>query len=107
MEQVFGTPMGFSNATDLNYKLATVSDYRKQKITVPEPGTYAVNNGVIAACTSDGKIVMWIPMSDSKKDKKRAFSFSQALESLKEAGYTEKGFAVPVLEVGQDPATRF
>ena len=90
----FGVPIGFTRASNLNMSPASTADYKRDGMTVPEPGQYFINNDVIAAVTSDGEVVVWIEKQDPNAP--RTVTAEQAIKNLEEAGYTKSQFGVPV-----------
>lgn len=89
----FMQPTGFTRASDLRMSPATIADYERQNMTVPKPGEYCQNNGVIAAVTTNGEVVVWVPKSDPSAP--RQVPYEQAIRKLKDNGYTEGSFGVP------------
>ena len=89
----FMKPTGFTKAGDLRMTPARISDYASQGMTVPKPGEYSQNNGVIAAATSSGEIVVWVTKEDPNA--LREVSYDQAVKNLEQNGYTKSSFGVP------------
>ena len=92
--QEFRAPNGFTLARDLGMTLHSIEDYTEE-LHKPEPGTWNQENGVIAAVTSTGDIVCWIPMSDPSKNELREVPYDAAINNLQEHGYREGSFSVP------------
>ena len=94
-EKTFTFPTGFTKAEEFEPAYANIEGYRAKGITVPEKGTYAQNNGVIAAVDSKGDIALWIPKSDPATP--REVPYEKAIQSLEDAGYRDVGgsFYVP------------
>ena len=80
---------GWENAPG-EWSMSTARGYKEQG-QPPQPGTYVVENNVIAAVDSDAKV--WV---FAKKNAR------EALQSLKDAGFTEANprFTVPVAAMG-------
>lgn len=93
-EKNFSMLTGFSDVKDFGNEPSTIQDYKAQGLEEPKPGTYSINNGTIAIATSEGKIGVWIPKSDTRAP--RTISFEQAMASLEDAGYKESKFYVPL-----------
>ena len=85
--------LGFTNARDLKMSPANIADYENKGMDVPKPGEFCQNNGVIAAATTGGEIVVWIPKSDPNAP--REVPYEQAIQNLKNNGYVEGSFGVP------------
>lgn len=91
----FNTPMGFSSASGLGMFPARISDYAKNNMTVPNPGEYCQDNGVISAINTNGEVVVWFPTGDSNRDMvERTVSYKTAIQNLKNSGYRESSFSV-------------
>lgn len=87
-------PVGFTRAEQLpGNEPSTVDAYNAQGLTGAEIGTYAQNNGTIAAIDSQGNVGVWIPKSDP--DAPREVPYEKAIQSLEDAGYKKKNFYVP------------
>lgn len=84
---------GFTLAADLQITPATISDYEKSNMLVPKPGEYNQDNGMIAAVTSSGEIIVWVPKENSKA--LRTVSYEEAIQNLEKSGYTSGSFGVP------------
>lgn len=85
---------GFTRADQLGGgEPSTVAEYVAHGLTGAEPGKWAQNNGTIAMVTSRGEIRVWVPKADSSAP--REVSFQEAIQNLKNAGYTEGNFYVP------------
>ncbi len=84
---------GFTRATDLRMSPATLEEYESLGMEVPKPGEYCQNNGVIAAVTSRGEVVVWVAKEDPSTP--REVSSAQAIENLRINGYKEANFGVP------------
>lgn len=97
----YSIPTGFTRATELESlygpALNNVADYIKEGKEPPEPKTYAVNNGTIAAITSSGDVIVYVPMTDEDGQSRRTVSYDQAIANLEDSGYTEaeQSFNVP------------
>lgn len=80
---------GWENAPG-EWSMSTARGYKKQG-QAPQPGTYVVENDVIAAVDSDAKV--WV---FAKKNAR------EALQSLKDAGFTDANprFTVPLAAMG-------
>lgn len=92
-KQEFKKVVGFTQAADLQMTLANISDYEKSGMLAPKPGEYNQDNGIIAAATSSGDIIVWVPKEDPTAP--RTVSFEEAIQSLEENGYTHGNFGVP------------
>ena len=93
-EHSFGVPTGLSSIKMMGGdEPSTVAEYLSKGMTGAEPGKFSVNNGTIAAVTSSGEIIGWLPKAD--RNEPRTVSFEQAIRNLQEAGYTAGGFYVP------------
>ncbi len=88
---------GFTRASDLGMSPAKIAEYEQFGMTAPKPGEYYQNNGIIAAATSSGDIVVWISKEDPNAP--REVPHKQAIENLKINGYTERNFGVPSFKV--------
>lgn len=94
----YKTPKGMFLVKHLNAKLKTseperISDYNWDRVTVPRPGTWSENHGVIAACDFKGNIYSWIDdISDVK------YSYDYITESLKNGQFVRLQFYVPFSE---------
>tara|TARA_R110002020_G_scaffold240411_3_gene453338 strand:+ start:4457 stop:4813 length:357 start_codon:yes stop_codon:yes gene_type:complete len=89
-ENRFEMPAGFTQVS----KIAGHKDASFVLKSGGKPGLYSTNNGYIVAVDSNRTPYLWVPMSDASQ--RREVSFSDAINSLKSAGYREGDFNVPL-----------
>ena len=95
----FAVPAGFTDPATV-FRGNSAGEYRNiQKyaadgIKVPEVGTYATNNGYIAAVDSAGQVHIHIPSSQGRESE-RMFSYRDVINQLEALGFREAQFYVP------------
>jgi hypothetical protein len=71
-----------------------VSAYEKEEMIVPRPGSYATNNGYIAAVDAQGNVYVYVPGSPQHQ-KTRTHKFEDVINRLQRDGFIEASFYVP------------
>lgn len=95
-EKNFESVRGFSYASQLGMSPARLEDYRQHGLTLPKPGQFCQDNGMIAAVLTNGEVAVWVPKEDPKTP--REVTREEAINALKLNGFTEGYFAVPKFE---------
>ena len=86
----FGDPaIAFAGTEAAEYVNADA--YAAAELRVPAPGTYATNNGYIAAIDSDGRVHIYVPGDQET----RTFNYEDVIAALASAGFRQADFYVP------------